>query len=235
MELTLTEIDRYRLQNLRIARLVELLPPMSGLLISIVEQTLCIELPYGLLRVAAIAVGTNQIELYAEEQLLCRLSLESVESSNNTPPHITMTAVLERETITTEQPHVTSWKIIASNTGESEAEIKKRLHELGINFHWMESGDWGVMATKEYMEVIRNAPEMSERESKAYMAELYAKARAERANRPMGEEERLAYKADTVAIANSAAQIYGEGINGQMSEQDHWANLSRAARRMKRY
>jgi hypothetical protein len=148
MELTLTEIDRFRLQSLRIGRLVEVLPSLGGLLMSIVEQALCIELPYGLLQVAALALGTNQIELYESERLLCRLSLESVKSSNNTPTHITMNtaAVLEREATTPTTDSLISWKTIAAKTGEGEAHLKKRSHELGINFYWIGEGDdWGVL------------------------------------------------------------------------------------------
>jgi hypothetical protein len=149
MELTLTETDKYRLQSLRIARLVELLPPMSGLLMSIVEQALCIELPYGLLQVVALVVGTNQIELHESERLLCRLSLESIKSSNNTPTHITMNtaALLERSEVSAPTSEsLIPWKTIAAKTGEGEAHLKKRSHELGINFYWIGEGDdWGVL------------------------------------------------------------------------------------------
>lgn len=145
MDLTLTEIDISRLQSLRIARLVELVPPLSDLMMSQSGQTLCIELPYNLMETTAIALGTNQIELYAEEQMLCRLSLESVKSSNNPTQHITMAAVLEQETNAT-IPSVISWRIIASNTGETETDIKRRSHSLGINFYWVSEGDdWGVL------------------------------------------------------------------------------------------
>lgn len=145
MELILTVVDRCRLQNLRIARLVEILPGLSGLGLSVNQNTLCIDFPRHLLGIAAIALGIGEIEIHLEGKILCRLSLESVKSINSTSTNITMAAVLERETssISTHAGELISWQNIAATTGETETTLKMRSQDLGINFHWLDD-DWGV-------------------------------------------------------------------------------------------
>jgi hypothetical protein len=171
----LTLSDLQHLQKLRLQRFSELLPQMESVSFSTSGQTLIIKAANKkiiqstdkILVVAAMVLGCLRLEIHLKSARVYFAELQS--KAKDIEGGSSMTAAAQtREvecSIATEQTQLEqaqlesekfiSWQIIATKTGETEQDIKRRSTELNISFYWV-GESWGMLARDASQLVVRH-------------------------------------------------------------------------------